>query len=63
MKKYYLFSYKTEDKDGVLLATDILTYDEKEIGRIGRIGFETAMKRGKKLCSVEKSNVLDSSRL
>lgn len=44
-------------------ATDILTYSEKEIERIGRIGFETARKRGKKLCSVEKSNVLDSSRL
>jgi len=44
-------------------ATDILTYSEAEIERIGRIGFETAQKRGKKLCSVEKSNVLDSSRL
>lgn len=59
----YFGEHKTEDKDGVLLATDILTYDEKEIERIGRIGFETARKRGKKLCSVEKSNVLDSSRL
>ncbi len=44
-------------------ATDILSYSESEIERIGRIGFETAMKRGNKLCSVEKSNVLDSSRL
>ncbi|MBQ8513647.1 MAG: 3-isopropylmalate dehydrogenase [Clostridia bacterium] len=35
----------------------------EEIERIGRIGFETAQKRNKKLCSVEKSNVLDSSRL
>ena len=43
--------------------TDILTYSEAEIERIGRIGFETAQKRRKKLCSVEKSNVLDSSRL
>lgn len=59
----YFGEHKTEDQNGVLLATDILTYDEKEIERIGRIGFETAQKRGKKLCSVEKSNVLDSSRL
>lgn len=59
----YFGEHKTEDKDGVLLATDILTYDEKEIERIGRIGFETARKRNKKLVSVEKSNVLDSSRL
>jgi len=44
-------------------ATDVLKYSEAEIERIGRIGFETARKRGKKLCSVEKSNVLDSSRL
>lgn len=44
-------------------ATDVLIYTEGEIERIGRIGFETAQKRRKKLCSVEKSNVLDSSRL
>ena len=55
----YFGEHKTEN--GV--ATDILSYSEKEIERIGRIGFETARKRGKKLCSVEKSNVLDSSRL
>lgn len=44
-------------------ATDILKYSEAEIERIGRIGFETALKRNKRLCSVEKSNVLDTSRL
>ena len=44
-------------------ATDVLKYSEAEIERIGRIGFETAQKRNKRLCSVEKSNVLDSSRL
>ena len=44
-------------------ATDVLKYSEAEIERIGRIGFETALKRNKRLCSVEKSNVLDSSRL
>ncbi len=55
----YFGEHKTED--GV--ATDVLKYSESEIERIGRIGFETARKRNKKLCSVEKSNVLVSSRL
>ena len=50
-----------QTQDGV--ATDVLRYSASEIERIGRIGFETAQKRKKKLCSVEKSNVLDSSRL
>lgn len=44
-------------------AVDVLKYSKDEIERIGRIGFETAQKRNKKLCSVEKSNVLESSRL
>ncbi|MBQ5315263.1 MAG: 3-isopropylmalate dehydrogenase [Oscillospiraceae bacterium] len=55
----YFGEHKTENG----IATDVLKYSEEEIRRIGRIGFETAMKRNKKLCSVEKSNVLDSSRL
>ena len=55
----YFGEHKTEDS----VATDILKYSEEEIERIGRIGFETARKRNKRLCSVEKSNVLDSSRL
>ena len=55
----YFGEHKTEGDT----ATDILKYSESEIERIGRIGFETARKRNKKLCSVEKSNVLDSSRL
>lgn len=55
----YFGEHKTEGDT----ATDIMAYSESEIERIGRIGFETARKRGKKLCSVEKSNVLDTSRL
>ncbi len=59
----YFGEHKTEVIDGENTATDILRYTESEIERIGRIGFETALKRNKKLCSVEKSNVLNSSRL
>ncbi|MBR6534916.1 MAG: 3-isopropylmalate dehydrogenase, partial [Clostridia bacterium] len=55
----YFGEHKTENDT----ATDVLVYSRDEIERIGRIGFETAQKRRKKLCSVEKSNVLDSSRL
>lgn len=59
----YFGEHKTEEVDGQKNAIDILTYNEEEIERIGRIGFETARKRSGRLCSVEKSNVLDSSRL
>lgn len=59
----YFGDHRTDMVGGQKVATDILSYSESEIERIGRIGFETAMKRNKKLCSVEKSNVLDSSRL
>ncbi len=44
-------------------ATDIMLYTESEVERIGRVGFETARKRGGKLASVDKANVLDSSKL
>ncbi|MBO4416190.1 MAG: 3-isopropylmalate dehydrogenase [Lachnospiraceae bacterium] len=59
----YFGTHKTETIDGRETATDIMTYGEDEIERIGRVGFEMARKRDKRLCSVEKSNVLDSSRL
>ena len=59
----YFGKHETIEKDGQKVAIDELTYSEAEIRRIGRIGYETAQKRGKRLCSVEKSNVLDSSRL
>ncbi len=49
--------------DGTKQAVDLMPYAEYEIERIGRIGFETAMKRGKKLCCVDKANVLETSRL
>ena len=59
----YFGEHTTAKENGEKKAVDVLSYTESEIERIGRIGFETARKRGKKLCSVEKSNVLDSSRL
>ncbi len=59
----YFGKHETVEEGGQKVAIDELRYSEEEIRRIGRIGFETAQKRGKRLCSVEKSNVLDSSRL
>ncbi len=59
----YFGERHTEEVDGVLKATDVLTYDENEIRRIAIKAFEIAMKRNKRVISVDKANVLDSSRL
>lgn len=59
----YFGARKTEEKDGVVTATDTLTYSENEIRRIAKRGFDIAAKRRKKVTSVDKANVLDSSRL
>lgn len=59
---YFGERYTTEE-NGVRKAVDTLTYDEKEIRRIAIKGFDIAMKRRKKVTSVDKANVLDSSRL
>ena len=53
----------TKEINGLKTAVDTLTYNEEEIRRIAIKGFEIAMKRRKKLVSVDKANVLDSSRL
>ena len=53
----------TEERNGVMTAVDTLTYTENEIRRIAVRGFDIAMKRRKKVTSVDKANVLDSSRL
>lgn len=59
----YFGERKTVEEDGVLKAYDSLTYNETEIRRIAKRGFDIAMKRNKKVTSVDKANVLDSSRL
>lgn len=59
----YFGKRETKEVDGVMTAIDTLTYTEKEIRRIAVKGFEIAMKRRKKVTSVDKANVLDSSRL
>lgn len=59
----YFGARKTEEVDGVMTATDTLTYNEEEIRRIAIKAFEVAMKRRKKVTSVDKANVLDTSRL
>ena len=59
----YFGEHRTEETDGELKATDVMSYSEHEIERIGRIAFETAAKRRKKVTSIDKANVLDTSRL
>ena len=52
-----------EERQGLRVGFNTMIYDENEIARIAKVGFETAKKRRKKVCSVEKSNVLETSRL
>lgn len=59
----YFGERKTYVENGLETAVDTLVYNENEIRRIAKWGFDIAMKRNKKVCSVDKANVLDSSRL
>ena len=59
----YFGERRTEEINGVLTAVDTLTYNVEEIRRIAKRAFDIAGKRRKKVCSVDKANVLDSSRL
>ncbi|MBQ7727982.1 MAG: 3-isopropylmalate dehydrogenase [Clostridia bacterium] len=59
----YFGARSTKEENGELVAHDDMNYSVHEIERIGRVAFETAMKRRKKLASVDKANVLDTSRL
>lgn len=52
-----------EVRDGEKVGFNNMIYKESEIERIAKVAFEAAMKRNKKLCSVDKANVLDVSRL
>ncbi|MEB3250269.1 MAG: 3-isopropylmalate dehydrogenase, partial [Merismopediaceae bacterium] len=54
-----IFSMETGEKRGV----NTMAYRESEIDRIAKVAFETAQKRGHRLCSVDKANVLDVSQL
>ncbi|MFK7841671.1 MAG: 3-isopropylmalate dehydrogenase [Sphingorhabdus sp.] len=49
--------------DGLREGYDIMSYDESEVRRIAHVAFRTAMVRGKRLCSVDKANVLETSQL
>ena len=59
----YFGARETVVEDGIRKATDTLVYNENEIRRIAIKGFDIARKRRSKVCSVDKANVLDSSRL
>lgn len=59
----YFGARETKEVDGIMTAIDTLTYNEHEIRRIAKRAFDIAGKRRKKVCSVDKANVLDSSRL
>lgn len=59
----YFGERSTKEIDGVVTAVDTLKYDENEIRRIAVKAFEIAMKRNKRIISVDKANVLDTSRL
>ena len=59
----YFGKRRTEVVGGEKVATDEMTYSEHEIERIGRVAFESARKRSRRVASVDKANVLDSSRL
>ncbi len=59
----YFGKRRTEVVNGEKVATDEMTYSEHEIERIGRVAFESARKRSSRVISVDKANVLDSSRL
>ncbi|MBQ1598582.1 MAG: 3-isopropylmalate dehydrogenase [Lachnospiraceae bacterium] len=59
----YFGQRRTHEVNGLMTAEDTLTYNEEEIRRIAKRGFDVAMKRRKKVISVDKANVLDSSRL
>ena len=59
----YFGEHKTEEADGEQKATDIMAYSEHEVRRIAHVAFDMARKRRKRVTSIDKANVLDTSRL
>lgn len=59
----YFGEHSTVSVNGEERASDLMAYSEHEIRRIAHVAFQTAMKRGRRVCSVDKANVLDSSKL
>ena len=59
----YFGARRTETVDGKTVANDEMTYGEDEIRRIAHVAFQTAQKRRRSVISVDKANVLDTSRL
>ncbi|TGX50133.1 3-isopropylmalate dehydrogenase [Sphingomonas gei] len=49
--------------EGLRQGYDVMSYNEAEVERIARVGFEMAKRRKRKLCSVDKANVLETSQL
>ena len=59
----YFVERSTKEENGELVARDAMSYSETEIRRIAKRAFDIAMKRNKKVTSVDKANVIDTSRL
>ena len=59
----YFGEHRTEEVDGERKATDIMAYSEHEVRRIARVAFDMARKRKNRVTSIDKANVLDTSRL
>lgn len=59
----YFGDHVSEEVNGERVSYDIMKYSESEIRRIAKVAFDSAMLRNKKICSVDKANVLDSSKL
>ena len=59
----YFGEHRIEEKQGVKIALDLMTYDATTIAHIAHAAFKAARRRGKKVTSVDKANVLACSRL
>jgi 3-isopropylmalate dehydrogenase len=59
----YFGEHVTTERNGEPYASDLMAYSRHEIERIAKVAFETAAKRRGRVCSVDKANVLDSSKL